>query len=132
MQKNGIHIMENNEDSELVSNKNKRLLFQSVELTNHVVTIEEKSSGLFTADSVVSILNTENRTTKEYVANAVTKEIYTYGNIIALNLGTEVEFINTDGWLVKRYIAKQEINNIVVSNNIAGVIYRDRIEIVNL
>ena len=68
----------------------------------------------------------------EDTVNAVTKEIYTYGNMIALNLGTEVEFINTDGWLVKRYIANQEITNIVMSNNIAGIIYRDRIEIINL
>ena len=52
--------------------------------------------------------------------------------MIALNLGTEVEFINTDGWLVKRYIANQEITNIVVSNNIAGIIYRDKIEIIDL
>ena len=57
---------------------------------------------------------------------------YHYGDIIALNLGTEIEFINTEGWLVKRYIANQEITNIVVSDNIAGIIYRDKIEIVNL
>ncbi len=127
-----IHIIENKEDNVIMNNKNKKIIFQSVELNNHAIQIEEKSSGLFTADSVVSILNTDNKGTKEYIANAVTKEIYTYGNIIALNLGTEIEFINTEGWLVKRYIAKQEITNIVVSDSIAGIIYRDRIEIVNL
>ena len=58
--------------------------------------------------------------------------MYTYGNIIALNLGTEIEFINTDGWLVKRYVANQEITNIVVSDSIAGIIYRDKIEMINL
>ena len=46
--------------------------------------------------------------------------------------GTEIEFINTEGWLVKRYIANQEITNVVVSNNMAGIIYRDKIEIINL
>ncbi len=127
-----IHIIENKEDNVIMNNKNKKIIFQSVELNNHAIQIEEKSSGLFTADSVVSILNIDNKGTKEYIANAVTKEIYTYGNIIALNLGTEIEFINTEGWLVKRYIAKQEITNIVVSDSIAGIIYRDRIEIVNL
>ena len=49
-----------------------------------------------------------------------------------MNLGTEVEFINVDGWLVKRYVANQEITNIVVSDSIAGIIYRDKIEIINL
>ena len=47
-------------------------------------------------------------------------------------MGTEIEFINTGGWLVKRYIANQEITNITVGNNIAGIIYRDKVEIVNL
>ena len=65
-------------------------------------------------------------------SDSVTRNIYTYGDIIALNLGTEVEFINTSGWLVKRYIANQEISNIVVSNSLAGIIYRDKIEIINL
>jgi hypothetical protein len=108
------------------------MIFQSIELTNHAIEIEEKSSGLFTADSVVNIVNVENKGTKEYTVDSVTKEIYVYNNIIALNLGTEIEFINTDGWLVKRYIANQEITNVVVSDSIAGIIYRDRIEIVNL
>ena len=58
--------------------------------------------------------------------------MYTYGDIISMNLGTEVEFVNTSGWLVKRYIANQEITNIVVSDSIAGIIYKDKIEIINL
>lgn len=132
MYTDGIYIIENNENNEVMNSENKKIVFQSVELNNHAIRIEEKSSGLFTADSIVSILNTENKDTKEYIANAVTKEIYTYGNIIALNLGTEIEFINTSGWLVKRYIANQEITNIVLSDSIAGIIYRDRIEIINL
>lgn len=132
MYTDSIHIIEDNQDTVLIDNQNKKMIFQSVELINHVVGIEEKSSGLFTADSVINIINTENTATKEYVVDAITKELYTYGNIIALNLGTEVEFINTGGWLVKRYIANQEITNIVVSDNIAGIIYRDKIEIINL
>lgn len=132
MYTDSIHIIENKQDNILMSDENKKMIFQCIELTNHAIQIEEKSSGLFTADSVVDIIDTDNKATKEYIVNAVTKEIYTYSNIIALNLGTEIEFINTDGWLVKRYIANQEITNIVVSDNIAGIIYRDRVEIVNL
>ncbi len=132
MYTDSIHIIENNQDTTLMDNEKKKMIFQSIELTNYAVEIEEKSSGLFTADSVVNIINTESKGTKEYTVNSVAKEIYTYGNIIALNLGTEIEFINTDGWLVKRYIANQEITNVVVSDNIAGIIYRDKIEIINL
>ncbi len=132
MYTDSIHQIENGEDITLIDNQNKKVIFQSVNLVNRACSIEEKSSGLFTADSLVNIVNIENHETKQYTASSVTKELYTYGNIIAINLGTEVEFISTDGWLVKRYVANQEITNIVVSDSIAGIIYRDKIEIINL
>ena len=132
MYTDSISVIENGQESILTSNKDKKVIFQSIELDNNICTIEEKSSGLFTADSLVSIISIDNKSQKQYTANAVAKEIYTYGNRIALNLGTEIEFINTEGWLVKRYIANQEITKIAVSDNIAGIIYRDRIEIINL
>lgn len=112
--------------------RNKKVSFTSIDLSNASVTIEEKSSGLFTADSVVNIINSDSKGSSLYTAEAVTKEIYTKNNIIALNLGSEVEFINTSGWLLKRYIAEQEVTNIVLSNSIAGIVYRDKIEIINL
>ena len=127
-----ITIIENNEESILIDNNDKKVIFQSVEIENNAVSVEEKSSGLFTANSEVSIVSTENKETKTYTAESVAKDIVTYGNKIALNLGTEVEFISTDGWLVKRYIASQEITNIVMADTIAGIVYRDKIEIVNL
>ena len=127
-----ITIIENGEETILLDNNNKKVIFQSVELTNNAASVEEKSSGLFTANSEVSIVSTDNKETKTYTAESVAKEIITYGNKIALNLGTEVEFISTDGWLVKRYIANQEITNIVMSDTIAGIVYRDKIEIINL
>ena len=132
MYTDSIHVIENEKDNVIIDNQKKKVIFQSIELSNSVCSIEEKSSGLFTADSLVSIINIDNKNTKEYIADSVTKEIYTYGDIIALNLGTEVEFINTSGWLVKRYVANQEITNIAVSDNMAGIIYRDKTEIINL
>ena len=132
MYTDSISIIENDTETTLIDNTDKKVIFQSIELTNNAVSVEEKSSGLFTADSLATIVNTENKNAKEYTVNTVAKEIYTYGDIIALNLGTEIEFINTGGWLVKRYIANQEISNVVVSDSIAGIIYRDKIEIINL
>lgn len=132
MYTDGITMIENDAETTLFENKDKKITLESIELNNNVVTIEEKSSGIFSADSVVNIVNIENKSTKEYTVNTVIKEFHNEGDIIALNLGTEIEFINTGGWLVKRYIANQEITNITVGNNIAGIIYRDKVEIVNL
>ena len=128
-----ITVIKTDETVEKVQEyKDKKVSFASIELSNSSITIEEKSSGIFTADSIVNIINSDNKSTSLYTAEYVTKEIYTSNNIIALNLGSEVEFINTGGWLVKRYIAEQEVTNIVLSNSIAGIVYRDKIEIINL
>ena len=128
-----INVIKTDETIETISeNKDKKVSFTAIKLSNAAVVLEEKSSGLFTADSIVNIINTDNKNTSTYTTESVTKEIYTSDNIIGLNLGAEVEFINTSGWLVKKYTAEQEITNIVLSNSIAGIIYRDKIELINL
>lgn len=56
----------------------------------------------------------------------------TCGNNIALNLGSRIDFINTNGWLVKKYISEKEIQDIVIAEKVAGIIYKDKVEITNL
>ena len=127
-----LRVIEDGQDNLLIDDSDKTLIAESIELDNYACIVEEQSSGLFTANSKVTIIDTNNKETKEYSAESVAGEIYTNGNIIALNLGTEVEFINTGGWLVKRYVANQEITNVVLSQNLAGIVYRDKIELVSL
>lgn len=127
-----INIIENGQESVAFDNQDKKIIAQSINLKNHFATIQEESSGIFSANSVINIINVDSRNTQQYTVETSVKEIYTKGDIIALNLGTEVEFINTSGWLVKRYVAHQEVSNVTVSDNIAGIIYRDKVEIINL
>ncbi len=127
-----IHIIENENDNILIDNTDKKITFTSIDLENNIVNIEEQSTGLFTANSILNIINVNNNNNLTYTSSEVTKDIYTYENMIALNLGSEIDFVNTSGWLSKKYIANQEITNIVLSNSIAGIIYRDKIEIINL
>ena len=47
-------------------------------------------------------------------------------------ISKNMHFINTNGWLIKKYTAGQEARNIVISEKIAGIVYRDKIEIVKL
>ena len=127
-----INIIENGQESVIFDNKDKKITAQSINLKNYFATIQEESSGIFSANSVINIINVDSRNTQQYTVETSVKEMYTKGDIIALNLGTEVEFINTSGWLVKRYVAHQEVSNVTVSDNIAGIIYRDKVEIINL
>ena len=130
---NKIDIISEDGNVETVSNNSdKKNTFSSVELSNATITISEESSGLFTADSIVSILNSNNKNQTTYKVEAVAKEIYTSKNKIGLNLGTQIEFINTSGWLVKRYISNQEITKVTMTDTMAGIVFRDRVEIVNL
>ena len=130
---NKIDIISEDGNVETVSNNSeKKNTFSSVELSNSVMTITEESSGLFTADSLITILNTDNKNQSSYKVEAVAKEIYTSKNKIGLNLGTEIEFINTSGWLVKRYVSNQEITQVTMTDSMAGIVFRDRVEIVNL
>ena len=125
-------IIENGQETTMFDNEDKKIVAQSVKLNNNFVTIEEESAGIFSANSVVNIVDIDTKNTKNYTLESSIKEIYTKGDIIVLNLGTEVEFINTGGWLVKRYVASQEVTNVTVSDSIAGIIYRDKVEIINL
>lgn len=97
-----------------------------------VVYAIEKSSGIFSNSTDIVIKNTQNNNDITYAVDSTIKSLLTHDNNIAINLGTEAEFINTYGWLKKKYKSTQEISEIVLGDSVAGIIYRDRIEIVNL
>ena len=127
-----VEIKTDETKDEIQKFNDKKISFTSIDLSDASVTIEEKSSGIFTVDSIINIMNSDNKNISTYKVDSVIKEIYTSDNVIALNLGAEVEFVNTNGWLLKKYSAKQEINNVALSDSLAGIIYRDNIEIINL
>ena len=37
-----------------------------------------------------------------------------------------------NGWLIKKYTSTREIKDIVICDNLAGIIYKDKIELVNI
>lgn len=127
-----IDLIENEKNNTLKKLENPKITFASIELKNNIVTVEEKEAEEHTGISSVSIKNVVKNKVKNYTTEEIAKEIYTYENVIALNFGTDLHIINTNGWLMKKYISKQEINKIVMSNKVVGVIYRDRIEIIDL
>lgn len=132
MYDDSIDMIQNETNTEILKLSERKISFASVELSSGIAIIEEKSSGLFTADSEVTFINTENQKENIYTTNDVTKEIYSCNDILALNLGSELHFVNKGGWLIKKYIAGQEISKVFLSESLAGIVYRDKIEIVNL
>lgn len=60
------------------------------------------------------------------------KAVTVYDDVIGINMGTEVDFINTNGWLIKKYTSTRNVKDVVVSNSIAGIVYKDKIELIGL
>ena len=128
---NGIHEISDGVDSVILSFEAKT---KSANITNKnsIVYAIEKSTGLFSNSTDIIIKNVQNGNEIIHEVTSTIKELIVYDNNIAINLGTEAEFINTFGWLQKKYKSTQEIMEIVLGDSVAGIIYRDRIEIVNL
>ena len=112
--------------------KGKNINFSNINLDNHIYRAIEENDGLFNTNTVLEIKNTENEKLVVYTVEGAAKDIYSYNDIIAVNLGQEIEFVNTSGWLLKRYISEQEVQNVVIGNGIAGIIYKDKLEFINL
>lgn len=128
---NSIHILENNEDKEIVNFSSGNILFSDINLNNNFVLIEEEHSGLF-ANVQVNITSVNNNKQSSYLLSGIPKNVYVTDSVLAINIGTEVHFINSNGWLLKKYTSSQEVKEIVIGSNIAGIIYKDKIEFVNL
>lgn len=126
-----INIIKDNQENEIMK-KDESITFVSGNLSNSIAYIKEQQKGVFDSISTLNITNSSNNQTSTYNFEEIAKEMYTYGNVIGINIGTEMYFINTNGMLIKKYTSNQEITNVMLSNNLAIVIYKDRIEIINL
>lgn len=130
----GIWKLQDGEKQKIVdySSGVSKITFGGIELDGYAFRIEEIIYGPLNQASNVEITNTTSKRTSLYTLNGVAKEVFCRDNIIAINIGTEVYFIRTNGWLAKKYISAQEVKSVVVCENIAGIIYRDKIEFIGL
>lgn len=125
-----VHIIQNNNDEELLKIDN-NANFIDINLENSVIqTIE--TNELFKSNIQLLITNVNNKTESLYLTKGVIKSLTVSEDIIALNFSTEVHFINKSGWLIKKYISSQGITDIVLGDSIAGIVYRNKIEIISL
>ena len=104
----------------------------TINLKDRIAILEEISTGEYTSDTDVKIINPITKKEREYIGNDVAKSIYTCENKIAINFGSELHIINTNGILLKKYISTTEINDVVITKDIIGVIYRDKVQIIDI
>ena len=126
-----INIVKDGYEQELIK-KEDEATFVSGNLGNSIAYIKEEQRSAFNSSSTLNIVNTSSKQTYKYNFGEIAKEMYTNGNVIGINIGTEIYFVKTNGMLIKKYTSNQEITNVMITNNIAIIIYKDRIEVINL
>lgn len=127
-----IYVLKNGNMQTVASLDESNITFAGVKLSKSYFKVIEDIQGINNQNTNIEIHNTANNNAYLYTINGVAKEVYSQNGVIAVNLGTEAYFINETGWLIKKYTSTQEIKKIVVSSNIAGIIYRNRIEFIDL
>ena len=127
-----IYVLKNGNMQTVTSLDESNITFAGVKLSKSYFKVIEDIQGINNQNTNIEIHNTANNNAYLYTINGVAKEVYSQNGVIAVNLGTEAYFINETGWLIKKYTSTQEIKKIVVSSNIAGIIYRNRIEFIDL
>ena len=116
MYDNGIELIQNKEASNITNYDSIETSYVTIDLNGHIAKIYEKSTGIFTADTQINFIDTGTKNESVYTAAGACKEINSYGNIVAMNMGSEVHFVNTNGWLAKKYISSQEIKDVVIGS----------------
>lgn len=127
-----IDIIEEQECKEVLSIKDNNATFLSNNLNTDMVYLEEVTDGLFSKKSVIHIVNSSDLQDSIYELDELAKELQAKGDVIAVNVGTDIYFFSNKGWLIKKYSSNQEITNLTFSGSMAGIIYRDRVEIISL
>jgi len=121
--------------SDSVDNKimsiEKKYEFIDINLKNNFVYTYNNYNN-FTNISNINISNSQNTSSNEYEFKGSIKSLSTSEQKIAINTGSEIHFIGLNGWLIKKYDSYNEINNIILGDSVAGIIYKDKIKIVEI
>ncbi len=132
MYDNAIHLIQNNNnDTELTKISDKTDLFFDINLTDTYIKISQGSNTLF-SNNEAHLVDVSSNKDNLYTINGTPKAIYCADSTIAINLGSEIDFINNSGWLIKKFNTTQEAKNVVLGSGIAGVVYKNKVEIINL
>jgi hypothetical protein len=127
-----IRSIYQDQNEQIISFSGENVTFASVKLDGYAMYTIEKNGGFLNSNTQVTIKSITTEKENLYIAEGTVKDIKTHGNNIALNLGSEIQFITTNGWLTRKYTSGKEVKDILLGDKIAGILYKDRIDVVNL
>ena len=119
-------------DSTELFKTNDNILFLDINVDNNISLIEKQSSGLFSYDYDLKFIKTNSSSENIYILeNKLPKQVIADYNSIALNYGNSVDIIDKNGWLEKTYTSSQQIKDLIIGDKIVGIVYKDKIEIID-
>lgn len=128
-----IDVIKNQNATKIFDYTSEDVLFADINLNSKIIKIIRKSKGFLGKEFQMKLIDTNNPENEIiYEIEQNPKTVYVEDNVICINIGTEVLFINSNGWLIKRYKSSQEVQNVVFNNNIAGIISKNKIELISL
>lgn len=106
--------------------------YATVENGENAIVVRKKSSGIFGSESVLEIINGENK--KDYELYSTPQGIFVQGKTVALNMGNEAIFTNTNGKLIKRYNLGGQLKEIILydNGNMAALVFKNKIELIKI
>lgn len=128
---NSIYLLKEG-NSEKILDIDDKIIFIDINLTEYICEVIETSSSILSSQCELKIINIENKKENSYLLESMPKSLYCKNDIIAVNMGNEIDFINHNGWLQKSFTSKQSFKNVILGNNVAAIVYKDRVEIINL
>ena len=131
MYDNYIDILKNEQNEEILNFKNENILFADINFSSKVIKVIKKSSGIFNSEAEMQIIDTGSKSITNYEIESVPKLIEVKDNVILVNLGTSALFIKDNGWLLKKYETSHEIQDILICGEVAGIVSKDKIEIIS-
>lgn len=121
----------NMEKIEDFNNQENKINFMDIQITDAIIKVYEVSDESNTS-SKLEIKNVLTNTINYSNINAIVKNVYTSKNqMLAINLGKEIKVFNSSGWLVKDFVSTEEIRDVVMNDIFTGIVYKDRVEILN-
>lgn len=121
----------NDEQENTIMQYDNDTLYANINMDKKIVEINS-SQDMNNPNSILKIIDEKNKNEKTYEILEIPKELLVKNNKISINTGMYAYFINSYGMLIKKYVSKQEIKEIVLGDYIAAIVYRNKINIIEI
>ena len=108
-------------------------LFLDIGLDKNLTFISKEQSGVFSFQYGLTIEDRKSKFQHLYIIDKdVPKSMVVRGDNIVLNFGDDIKVISKGGKLLKEFKSATEVKDMVLADGILGIIYQNKIDIVNL